>query len=59
MKFEYPAGATPLDPDEAVGLIPEHINTQSVKPALGAANRHWELIATISQTCVMTFQHNF
>ncbi len=28
MKFEYPVGATPLDPDEAVGLIPEHISIQ-------------------------------
>ncbi len=25
MNFEYPAGATPLDPDEAAGLIPRHI----------------------------------
>ncbi len=29
MKFEYPAGATPLDPDEIVGLIPEHFTTQT------------------------------
>lgn len=27
--FEYPQGATPLDPDEADGLIPKHITTQS------------------------------
>ena len=27
MKFEYPAGATPLDPDEIVGLILGHITT--------------------------------
>lgn len=27
--FQYPAGATPLDPDEAEGLIPGHIITQS------------------------------
>lgn len=26
--FEYPHGATPLDPDEANGLIPKHITTQ-------------------------------
>ena len=26
--FEYPPGATPLDPDEAAGLIPRHIVTQ-------------------------------
>lgn len=26
--FEYPPGATPLDPDEASGLIPKHITTQ-------------------------------
>lgn len=24
----YPNGATPLDPDEATGLIPKHISTQ-------------------------------
>jgi Fic-DOC domain mobile mystery protein B len=28
MKFEYPAGATPLDPDEINGLIPLHISIQ-------------------------------
>ena len=26
--FEYPPGVTPLDHDEAGGLIPEHITTQ-------------------------------
>ena len=26
--FEYALGATPLDPDEAQGLIPRHITTQ-------------------------------
>lgn len=25
MKLDYPPGATPLDPDEAAGLIPSHI----------------------------------
>ncbi len=29
MDFHYAPGATPLDPDEAVGLIPRHIVTQS------------------------------
>lgn len=29
MKFSDPPGATPLDPDEAFGLIPSHIRTQS------------------------------
>lgn len=29
LKFEYPHGATPLDPDEAIGLIPRHISLQS------------------------------
>jgi Fic-DOC domain mobile mystery protein B len=29
VKFTYPPGATPLDPDEAAGLIPSHIVTQS------------------------------
>lgn len=28
-RFDYPPGATPLDPDEAAGLIPSHISTQS------------------------------
>lgn len=28
MKFEYPIGATPLDQDEIIGLIPPHITTQ-------------------------------
>lgn len=28
MKFYYPDGATPLDPDEALGIIPTHITTQ-------------------------------
>lgn len=28
MKFEYASGATPLDPDESIGLIPSHITTQ-------------------------------
>lgn len=36
MKFEYAPGATPLDPDEAAGLIPRHISTQ------GQLNE-WEL----------------
>lgn len=35
MKFDYPDGATPIDPDEAKGLIPTHITTQ------GELNR-WE-----------------
>jgi Fic-DOC domain mobile mystery protein B len=29
MKFEYPSGATPLDPNEIDGLIPSHISKQS------------------------------
>jgi fido (protein-threonine AMPylation protein) len=29
MQFEYPIGATPIDVDEAVGLIPTHICTQA------------------------------
>lgn len=28
MKYEYPHGSTPLDPDEIRGLIPSHIETQ-------------------------------
>jgi Fic-DOC domain mobile mystery protein B len=29
VRFEYPRGATPLDPDEAQGLIPRHITLQA------------------------------
>ena len=29
MHFEYAPGATPIDPDEALGLIPKHISTQT------------------------------
>jgi Fic-DOC domain mobile mystery protein B len=29
MNFDYAPGATPLDPDEAAGLIPTHIGTQA------------------------------
>ncbi len=36
MEFKYPAGATPIDPDEAEGLLLTHITT------LGELNR-WEL----------------
>ena len=36
IEFEYPVGATPLDPDEAAGLVPDHITNQ------GQLNR-WEL----------------
>ena len=28
MEFQYAPGATPLDPDEAAGLVPAHITTQ-------------------------------
>ena len=28
MKFEYPIGATPIDPNEAAGLIPSHLSLQ-------------------------------
>lgn len=28
LKLEYPPGATPLDPDDAAGLIPSHIVIQ-------------------------------
>jgi Fic-DOC domain mobile mystery protein B len=38
MKFKYPLGATPLDPDEIDGLIPSHISTQSQLNEWEAAN---------------------
>ena len=28
MRFEYAPGATPIDPDEAKGLIPAHLTLQ-------------------------------
>jgi hypothetical protein len=34
MDFQYAAGATPLDPDEATGLVPKHIATQADLNAL-------------------------
>ena len=43
--LEYPPGATPLDPDEAAGLIPSHISTQSQLNEWEQMNiadgRHW------------------
>jgi Fic-DOC domain mobile mystery protein B len=38
MDFEYAPGATPLDPDEAQGLIPSHIANQSDLNAWEEAN---------------------
>jgi len=38
MKFTYPLGATPIDPDEAAGLIPSHISTQNDLNAWEEAN---------------------
>jgi len=37
ISLDYPSGATPLDPDEAAGLIPSHITTH------GQLNE-WELV---------------
>ncbi|MBK5105583.1 MAG: mobile mystery protein B [Burkholderiales bacterium] len=37
ISFDYPPGATPLDPDEAAGLIPSHITNH------GQLNE-WELV---------------
>ena len=37
LNLDYPPGATPLDPDEAAGLIPSHITTH------GQLNE-WELV---------------
>jgi Fic-DOC domain mobile mystery protein B len=45
MEFQYAAGATPLDPDEAAGLVPTHITTQADLNAWEEANilqgDHW------------------
>ena len=45
MEFHYAPGATPLDPDEAAGLIPVHITTQGALNAWEQTNilqgDHW------------------
>lgn len=38
MKFDFPPGATPLDPDEAHDLLPHHITTQQQLNAWEAHN---------------------
>jgi Fic-DOC domain mobile mystery protein B len=38
MEFQYVPGATPLDPDEAAGLVPVHITTQADLNAWEQAN---------------------
>jgi Fic-DOC domain mobile mystery protein B len=38
MEFQYAIGATPLDPDEAAGLVPVHITTQTDLNAWEQAN---------------------
>jgi Fic-DOC domain mobile mystery protein B len=38
MDLSYPQGATPLDPDEAAGLLPQHITTQADLNAWEEAN---------------------
>lgn len=38
MQYIYPEGATPLDPDETVGLIPGHIRTQDDLNAWESSN---------------------
>lgn len=38
MGFDYAPGATPLDPDEAAGLLPRHIRTQAELNAWEEAN---------------------
>ena len=38
MEFEYPPGATPLDPDESTGLVPKHIANQADLNAWEQAN---------------------
>ena len=38
MEFQYAPGATPLDPDEAAGLVPSHITNQADLNAWEQAN---------------------
>ena len=42
MRFIYDAGATPIDPDEAAGLVPSHITTQAELNAWEEANKYCE-----------------
>jgi hypothetical protein len=41
--FKYPPGATPIDLDEAIGLIPKHISTQANLNAWEEINRESSL----------------
>ena len=38
MRFDWAAGATPIDPDEAAELVPKHISTQAELNAWEQAN---------------------
>ena len=38
MHFMYADGATPVDPDEAAGLVPKHITTQAERNVWEEAN---------------------
>lgn len=38
MEFAYSPGQTPIDPDEAAGLLPKHITTQAQLNAWEQAN---------------------
>ncbi len=52
MKFDYPIGATPLDPDEIAGLIPTHITAQ-------AQLNEWEQVNIIkAETWLFTTKHS-
>lgn len=49
MEFAYSPGQTPIDPDEAAGLLPKHITTQAQLNAWEQANifagQKWGLLA--------------
>lgn len=59
MKFDYPTGATPLDPNEAEGLIPTHITTQFELNEWEQANildaEAWILLARHSSILTISF----
>ncbi|MEI8399731.1 MAG: hypothetical protein WCG12_02895 [Alcaligenaceae bacterium] len=56
MKFTYPVGATPIDADEAAGLLPSHISTQSDLNTWEEANilqgAAWAKTVFVGRKCV-------
>ncbi len=54
MEGDLPLGATPIDPDEADGLIPDHITTRGELDELEEANIHEGLAWAMSKVRART-----